>query len=227
MSAIRNLVIPKQNKISVIEAGLVDTILPMLEIYQPPVIFKLLGTLRMLVDGQDSLARKFLSDQKMISELIGWANKQPDMIGVNSEASRLLAWILKNSLKSRVTDESTELIANFIRVEGSVDVLVNMLVAAHLIMQNEALIALTLLSSYKKQKDVLNEKLIKANVGQHLVDFIQRIAELDRTTNEIVDNLRTLLSILDKSEAFRAHLSEHNLTEKLKTLPSIQELATL
>lgn len=227
MSAIRNLVIPKQNKISVIEAGLVDTILPMLEIYQPPVIFKLLGTLRMLVDGQDSLARKFLSDQKMISELIGWANKQPDMIGVNSEASRLLAWILKNSLKSRVTDESTELIANFIRVEGSVDVLVNMLVAAHLIMQNEALIALTLLSSYTKQKDVLNEKLIKANVGQHLVDFIQRIAELDRTTNEIVDNLRTLLSILDKSEALRAHLSEHNLTEKLKTLPSIQELATL
>lgn len=199
----------------------------MLEIYQPPVIFKLLGTLRMLVDGQDSLARKFLSDQKMIGELIGWATKTPDMIGVNSEASRLLAWILKNSLKCRVTDESTELIANFVKVEGSVEVLVNMLVAAHLIMQNEALIGLTLLSSYSRQKEVLNEKLIQANVGKHLSDFIQQIAELDRTTNEIVDNLRTFLSILDKSDALKMHLSEHNISEKLKTLPSIQELATL
>lgn len=52
LSALRNLVIPKQNKISVIEAGLVETILPMLEIHQPPVVFKLLGTLRMTVDGQ-------------------------------------------------------------------------------------------------------------------------------------------------------------------------------
>lgn len=199
----------------------------MLEIYQPPVIFKLLGTLRMLVDGQDSLARKFLSDSKMIGQLIDWSTKQPDMIGVNSEASRLIAWILKNSLKSRVTDESTEMIANFVKIEGSVEVLVEMLVAAHLIMQNEALIGLSLLSSYSKTKDELNGKLISANVGQKLGEFIQRIGELDRTTNEIVDNLRTLLSIYDKSEVLKAHLSEHNLAEKLKTLPSIQELATL
>lgn len=181
----------------------------------------------MLVDGQDSLARKFLGDQKLISELISWATKTPDMIGVNSEASRLLAWILKNSLKSRVTEETTELIVNFIKVEGSVDILVNMLVAAHLIMQNEALIALSLLSSFSKQKDILNEKLIRANIGQNLSDFIQRITELDRTTNEIVDNLKTFLSILDKSETLKKHLSEHNISEKLKTLPSIQELATL
>lgn len=181
----------------------------------------------MLVDGQDSLARKFLSDSKMIGQLIDWSTKQPDMIGVNSEASRLIAWILKNSLKSRVTDESTEMIANFVKIEGSVEVLVEMLVAAHLIMQNEALIGLSLLSSYSKTKDELNGKLISANVGQKLGEFIQRIGELDRTTNEIVDNLRTLLSIYDKSEVLKAHLSEHNLAEKLKTLPSIQELATL
>lgn len=52
LSALRNLVIPKPNKSAVIEAGLVQTILPMLEIHQPPVVFKLLGTLRMTVDGQ-------------------------------------------------------------------------------------------------------------------------------------------------------------------------------
>lgn len=52
LSALRNLVIPKSNKAAVVEAGLVKTILPMLEIHQPPVVFKLLGTLRMTVDGQ-------------------------------------------------------------------------------------------------------------------------------------------------------------------------------
>lgn len=52
LSALRNLVIPKPNKNAVIQAGLVETILPMLEIHQPPVVFKLLGTLRMTVDGQ-------------------------------------------------------------------------------------------------------------------------------------------------------------------------------
>lgn len=52
LSTLRNLVIPKPNKGAVIQAGLVETILPMLEIHQPPVVFKLLGTLRMTVDSQ-------------------------------------------------------------------------------------------------------------------------------------------------------------------------------
>lgn len=52
LSTLKNLVIPKPNKAAVIEAGLVDIILPMLEIHQAPVVFKLLGTLRMTVDGQ-------------------------------------------------------------------------------------------------------------------------------------------------------------------------------
>lgn len=52
LSTLRNLVIPKPNKSAVIKAGLVETILPMLKTHQPPVVFKLLGTLRMTVDGQ-------------------------------------------------------------------------------------------------------------------------------------------------------------------------------
>lgn len=227
LSAIRNLVIPKTNKTSVIEAGLVETILPMLTLYQPPVIFKLLGTLRMLVDGQELLARKFLSDQKLISELIGWATKSQDMIGVNSEAQRLLASIIKNSFKSRFTEESAEMVTNFIKIDGSVNVLVKMLCAAHLIMQNEALIALTLISTCTKEKEILHEKLIAYEIGPSLAEFIKKISELDRTTNEIVDNLKTLLSILDKSESLKKYLSEHNISEQLKSLPSIQELATL
>lgn len=58
LSALRNLVIPKPNKRAVIQAGLVEKLLPMLETHQPPVVFKLLGTLRMTVDGQGVLFPK-------------------------------------------------------------------------------------------------------------------------------------------------------------------------
>lgn len=52
LSALRNLTIPVQNKSNMIALGLVDIIYPMLMSEQYPVIFKLLGTLRMAIDGQ-------------------------------------------------------------------------------------------------------------------------------------------------------------------------------
>jgi hypothetical protein len=48
----RNLVIPSPNKAIVLEDGLVDTVYPMLAVPTFPVVFKLLGTLRMVIDGQ-------------------------------------------------------------------------------------------------------------------------------------------------------------------------------
>jgi hypothetical protein len=48
-------VIPSQNKAVVLEDGLVDTVYPMLAIPTFPVVFKLLGTLRMVIDGQGEL----------------------------------------------------------------------------------------------------------------------------------------------------------------------------
>lgn len=213
---------------AVIDAGLVETILPMLEIHQPPVVFKLLGTLRMLVDGQDVLALKILQNQKLIELLVEWANKTPDMVGVNSESSRLMAWIIKNGYRSRegATQTSDEPLRSFINIDGAVDTLVKMLLSAHLVMQNEALIALSLIVVFLKDAE-LTKILIKSNIGQALVDFIQRISEMERTSNEIVENLKTLIGALEKSDEIKQHLSEQNIEEKLKMVPCIKELATL
>lgn len=52
LSALRNLVIPKENKKLIKSDGLIDTILSMIKTQQAPVIFKLLGTLRIAIDGQ-------------------------------------------------------------------------------------------------------------------------------------------------------------------------------
>jgi hypothetical protein len=225
LSAIRNLVIPKQNKVAMIEAGLVETILPMLEIHQPPVVFKLLGTLRMLVDGQDELALKILQNKKLVETLVEWARKTPDMVGVNSESSRLMAWLIKNGYRSREGIPDVEPLKSFAAVDGTIDTLVKMLLSAHLVMQNEALIGLTLLVAFIG--DSLSKDLVLSALGQTLVDFIQRISEMDRTTNEIVENLNTLVSSLEKLDGLKATLSEHNIKDKLKTMPRIKELATL
>lgn len=60
LSALRNLVIPASNKPLVLADGLVDVVYPMLEIPTFPVVFKLLGTLRIVIQGQ----RKFKQSVK-------------------------------------------------------------------------------------------------------------------------------------------------------------------
>lgn len=214
---------------AVIEAGLVDIILPMLEIYQPPVVFKLLGTLRMLVDGQEELALKLLGDDKLVAILVDWARKTPDMVGVNSESSRLMAWLIKNGYRSRSTQmQSVDPLKTFIGVDGSVDVLVKMLDSAHLVMQNEALLALTLSVVFlRSSESELNKIFIASSLGSTLAEFIQRTSEMDRTSNEIVENLNALVTALRKSDEMKLHLSQHNIDEKLKIVPRIKELATL
>lgn len=214
---------------AVIEAGLVDIVVPMLEIYQPPVVFKLLGTLRMLVDGQEELALKLLGDDKLIAILVDWARKTPDMVGVNSESSRLMAWLIKNGYRSRgMQIQSVDPLKKFIGVDGSVDVLVKMLESAHLVMQNEALLALTLTVVLLRSSEAdLNKIFIASNLGLTLAEFIQRTSEMDRTSNEIVENLNALVTALRKSDEMKLHLCEHNIDEKLKIVPRIQELGTL
>lgn len=213
-----------------IEAGLVDTILPMLEIHQPPVVFKLLGTLRMLVDGQEELALKLLQDRKLVVQLVEWARKTPDMVGVNSESSRLMAWLIKHSYRSRDCSArlGVEPLKLFIAIDGAVNILVEMLLSVHWVMQNEALCALTLTASFLNAHEAeLSVVFIASNIGQTLADYIQRMSEMERTTNEIVENLNTLVSALQRLENVKKHLDEHHIGEKLETVPRMKELATL
>lgn len=60
LSAIRNLVIPVKNKSILLADGLVDIVYPMLEIETFPVVFKLLGTLRIVIDGQGNSSLIYL-----------------------------------------------------------------------------------------------------------------------------------------------------------------------
>lgn len=226
LSAIRNLVIPKQNKNAVVESGLIEIIVPMLDNQQqPPVVFKVLGTLRMLIDGQDALALKMLNNSELITKFVEWARKTPDMVGVNSESSRLMAWLIKNGYRSRDKGVNSEPLKAFIDVEGSVDVLVKMLSSAHVVMQNEAVLALTIIALLIDDHHGLSKLLTDANIAESLAEFIGRISETERITNEIIDNLSTLITVLKKSDEMRKYLNDKGIDEK--SIPRMRELATL
>lgn len=251
LSALRNLVIPKQNKPIIIKAGLVQTILPMLEIHEPPVVYKLLGTLRMIIDSQVGLAHELLQNTHLIKQLVNWS-KSSDCSSVTGESYRLMAWLIKHAYKetstspssattttTTVTTPATPLIganANpaslraFIGVDGAVASMVTMLTSQHLVMQNEALIALCIIASmFMKTGDAsdpnLAKLLIECDLGAKIAEFIGRSA--DTMTKEIVENVQTLMGLLRASDILVKHLNEHNIDELLKTIPILTVYCTL
>lgn len=258
LSALRNLVIPKQNKSVIIQAGLVETILPMLKIHQPPVVYKLLGTLRMLIDGQAHLAHKLLENRTLIEQLIQWCQSS-DCSSVTGESFRLMAWLIKHAYKDTArsigpsstkaggtaaatakapaaTDASIvtpatnrSSLKTFIKTDSAVQCMVTMLSSQHMVMQNEALIALCIMSSLfiqSQDNDVnLAKILIDCDLGAKLADFIQRNA--DSMTKEIVENVQTLITLLRTSDTLVKHLNERNIDELLKAIPILTEICTL
>lgn len=230
LSTLKNLVIPKPNKAAVIEAGLVDIILPMLEIHQPPVVFKLLGTLRMTVDGQEKTAQQLLQNEKLIKQLVHWS-KTSEFTGVLGESLRLMAWLIKHAYhanQDHTAAEDTGL-RRFVAIDGAVASMVGMLNSTHLVMQNEALIALSILSTILPNKSTdgakLEELLVHANVGERLAEQITLNGET--MTKEIVDNLHTFVKLLKLSEACTEDLKKHNIDQLLKSIPSPVEYCTL
>ncbi|CAH1966467.1 unnamed protein product [Acanthoscelides obtectus] len=67
LSTLKNLVIPAQNKSQVLQEGLIDAIYPMIKMNQYLVIFKLLGTFRMVIDGQGNWYQQTLEKQYLLS----------------------------------------------------------------------------------------------------------------------------------------------------------------
>lgn len=238
LSAFRNLVIPKQNKSIIIKAGLIETILPMLKSHHPHVVYKLIGTLRMLIDGQPQSALNLMENTILIQELIRWG-ESTDYLSVTGEALRLIAWIIKHAYKdtlgikmpqqTTVTVQNRDNLKKFIQIDGCVRSMVTMLTTQHLVMQNEALIALCIMSSMfiqNSDNDLnLTKLFIDCELGQKLAEFIQRSA--DEMTKEIVENVETLMSLLRTSDILVKHLNDHDIDELLKTIPILKEYCTL
>ncbi|CAG9864450.1 unnamed protein product [Phyllotreta striolata] len=136
LSTLKNLVIPKENKENIIKEGLIDTIYPMINSKYDLVIFKLLGTFRIVIEDQETTALHLATQKELISKLVQWSDTS-EHLGVRGEVPRLLAWLIKYS-------RSTKPIKLLLDTPGAVKCLVDMISSNHALMHNEALTALYL-----------------------------------------------------------------------------------
>lgn len=171
-----------------------------------------------------------LQNEKLIKQLVHWS-KTSEFTGVLGESLRLMAWLIKHAYhtnKDFTAADDTGL-RRFVAVDGAVASMVGMLNSTHLVMQNEALIALSILSTILPNKSTdgakLDELLINANLGERLAEQITLNG--DTMTKEIVDNLQTFVKLLKLSEACTENLKKHNIDELLKSIPSLVEYCTL
>ncbi|KAM4704456.1 rap1 GTPase-GDP dissociation stimulator 1-like isoform 3-T3 [Rhinophrynus dorsalis] len=203
LSALRNLAIPVMNKVQMLEEGVADRIQMLLRSEMPPVQFKLLGTLRMLTDGQAETARKLGQDSKVLTRLVQWCDAK-DHVGVRGEANRLLASLVRHS-------KSQDVVKAVHQAKG-LKHLVSMTTSEHAIMQNEALIALAIASA-------INLDIVEGAFKESgLISILHKVLEDETMGPEVKYNSMGLLCSLLDSDELRREMEEVNLKETLEKL---------
>uniref|UniRef100_A0A8D3DHJ7 Rap1 GTPase-GDP dissociation stimulator 1 n=1 Tax=Scophthalmus maximus TaxID=52904 RepID=A0A8D3DHJ7_SCOMX len=185
LSALRNLAIPVVNKSKMLSAGVADVVLKFLQSEMPPVQFKLLGTLRMLIDTQAEAADQLGTNGKLVERLVEWCEAK-DHAGVMGESNRLLSALIRHS-------KSKEVVRTVI-LGGGVKHLVTMATSEHMIMQNEALVALGLIAAL----DLVAAE--KDFVGANLVSVLHKLLSDERSAPEIKYNSMILICAVMGSE---------------------------
>ncbi|XP_022097171.1 rap1 GTPase-GDP dissociation stimulator 1-like isoform X2 [Acanthaster planci] len=206
LSALKNLAIPKVNKPLLLEAGILDVILPLLKLEMHPVVFKLLGTCRMLIDGQGETAVSLGCNAEFIERVADLSDCQIHA-GVAGEANRLLAALIKHSANTQVMHCIIE--------HGGMPRLVAMAMSEHTLMQNEALIALTLLSSTQ-----LDPSAVQALMDANLLGMVSRVLKANTTAPEIQCNVLSLVGFLTQSDVLKEVMIQGDLLEAINMLAS-------
>ncbi|XP_043828689.1 rap1 GTPase-GDP dissociation stimulator 1 isoform X2 [Dromiciops gliroides] len=205
LSALRNLAIPVVNKAKMLSAGVAEAVLKFLKSEMPPVQFKLLGTLRMLIDAQVEAAEQLGKNVKLVQRLVEWCEAK-DHAGVMGESNRLLSALIRHSKSKDVIKTIVE--------NGGVKHLVTMATSEHVIMQNEALVALALIAALElvtAEKDLENAKLVQ---------ILHRLLADERSAPEIKYNSMVLICALMGSESLHKEVQSLAFLEVVSKLRS-------
>ncbi|XP_034940036.1 rap1 GTPase-GDP dissociation stimulator 1-B isoform X2 [Chelonus insularis] len=200
LSAIRNLVIPIRNKPIMLAEGLIDVVYPMLNIPTFPVVFKLLGTLRIVIDKQQHAAIALGKKDDLITKTIEWC-KTEDHPGVQGEANRLIAWLVIHS-------KNADVVYSIIN-HGAIKYLVKMINGSHSLMQNEALLSLVIITSTALGK--CEKDLIDANIGEALRKFFED--KVPMIEAPMLENAITLILTIIQSDDVKKHIKQSNLLQ--------------
>ncbi|XP_074532469.1 rap1 GTPase-GDP dissociation stimulator 1-B [Halichoeres trimaculatus] len=203
LSALRNLAIPATNKVRMLEDGVTERIKTLLRSDMPPVQFKLLGTLRMMVDGHEEAALVLGRDSVLLARVMEWCEAK-DHAGVRGEASRLLAALIRHS-------RSAEVVRAVAKADG-VRHLISMATSEHVIMQNEALIAMAIASAIdiESMKDAFRDA--------ELFPLLKKMLEDPVGAVEVKFSALGLICSLANCSAMKEELNSVNMKESLSKL---------
>ncbi|NWV14025.1 GDS1 protein, partial [Ptilonorhynchus violaceus] len=205
LSALQNLAIPVVSKVQMLEEGVAERIEALLRSESPPVQFKLLGTLRMLADGQADAAEILGQDPMLLNRLVQWCSRS-DRSGICGEANRLLASILHHNRSQEVVKA--------IQAAQGVKHLVSMTTSEHAATQNEALNALAIASAIDL------ETLEESFKESQLVQSLHKLLQDDNTSPEVKYNSMGLLCRLLNSGDLRQEIEEDKIKDTLERLCS-------
>ncbi|XP_077999749.1 rap1 GTPase-GDP dissociation stimulator 1-like [Glandiceps talaboti] len=204
LSAFRNLAISSVNKPIMVQAGIVDTVLLIIHSEMAPVQFKMLATVRMLVDGQADAAVKVGGNELLIKRIIELCDV-PDHAGVSGEANRLLAALIKNS--------GSSIVMKTIVKAGGLPCLVSMATSEYPLMQNEALVAIALLASITLESSEANFQ------SSNLIQLLGQLLS-GETQPEVMINVLTVTELLLQSVCLKKDLKDHEVNGMVKKLTS-------
>uniref|UniRef100_A0A9J7Z848 Rap1 GTPase-GDP dissociation stimulator 1 n=1 Tax=Cyprinus carpio carpio TaxID=630221 RepID=A0A9J7Z848_CYPCA len=205
LSALRNLAIPVVNKSKMLLAGVSDVVLKFLKSEMPPVQFKLLGTLRMLIDTQADAAEQLGTNAKLVERLVEWCDAK-DHAGVMGESNRLLSALIRHS-------KSKDVVQTVIQ-GGGVKHLVTMATSEHMIMQNEALVALGLIAALNL--DCAEKDFVAAN----LVQVLHKLLKDEHSAPEIKYNSMILICSIMGSEPLHKEVQSLAFIDVVSSLRS-------
>ncbi|NXR69833.1 GDS1 protein, partial [Rhadina sibilatrix] len=205
LSALQSLAVPVVSKVQMLEEGIAERIEALLRSESPPVQFKLLGTLRMLADGQADAAEILGQDPLLLNRLVQWCSVS-DPSGICGEANRLLASILHHNRSQEVVKA--------IQAAQGVKHLVSMTTSEHAAMQNEALTALAIASAI--DLEILEESFKESQ----LVQSLHKLLRDDNTSPEVKYNSMGLLCQLLNSGDLRQEIEEDKIKDTLEQLCS-------
>uniref|UniRef100_A0ABI7Y8G1 Rap1 GTPase-GDP dissociation stimulator 1 n=1 Tax=Felis catus TaxID=9685 RepID=A0ABI7Y8G1_FELCA len=191
--AIANFARNVVNKAKMLSAGVTEAVLKFLKSEMPPVQFKLLGTLRMLIDAQAEAAEQLGKNVKLVERLVEWCEAK-DHAGVMGESNRLLSALIRHS-------KSKDVIKTIVQ-SGGIKHLVTMATSEHVIMQNEALVALALIAALElgtAEKDLESAKLVQ---------ILHRLLADERSAPEIKYNSMVLICALMGSESLHKEVQD-------------------
>ncbi|XP_060895343.1 rap1 GTPase-GDP dissociation stimulator 1-B isoform X1 [Labrus mixtus] len=203
LSALRNLAIPATNKERMLEDGVTERIKRLLRSDMPPVQFKLLGTLRMMVDGQEEAALVLGRDSVLLSRVMEWCDAK-DHAGVRGEASRLLAALIRHSRNAEVV--------RAVAKAAGIEHLISMATSEHVIMQSEALVSMAIASAIDidSVKDVFRDAQLFPLLKNMLEDPVGAV--------EVKFSALGLICSLVNCSVMKDELNSVNMKESLSKL---------